>query len=215
MVFGIITAIAACPAIVGTNEAVMQGQRQNMKERHRGLKTSLYVNCVTASRGGAEVNGGRVVLRDNILIVATSTKAYLEDCENDHPFAGYYLPYPERSWGRQGEGLVSTISDDPPQLNWIYVNIETHELKYGTRLDSEDHITGPWDCTKVDKRLTLEGWEGFIAVYVGPGEWQLFFDRNDDGLAGMFPEGTRTVEVELVRRERRNRRQDPEPLGPD
>jgi hypothetical protein len=29
MVLGIITAIAACPAIVGTTEAVRQGQRKN------------------------------------------------------------------------------------------------------------------------------------------------------------------------------------------
>jgi hypothetical protein len=67
MVLGIITAVAACPAIVGTNQAVMQGQKSNAREKHRGLKTSLYVNCATATRGGKEVNGGQIVLRDNIV----------------------------------------------------------------------------------------------------------------------------------------------------
>jgi hypothetical protein len=64
MVLGIITAAAACPAIVGTNEAVQQGQRQNARDRHRGTKTNLIVACSTASRLGREINGCRVVLSD-------------------------------------------------------------------------------------------------------------------------------------------------------
>lgn len=99
--------------------------------------------------------------------------------------------------------MVSTIMDDPPQLNWIYVDVETCEVKYGNRIDSQDHLVGPWDCTKIDRRLLLEGWEGFLAVHVGPGEWQLFFDIDDNGLKGIIPPKTRTVEVELERRERR------------
>jgi hypothetical protein len=144
------------------------------------------------------------------LIVATGSDEYLASSDGDHPFAGYFLPYPEQTWGRLGEGLVSTIQDEPPQLNWIYVDVETHEVKYGNRIESQDHIVGPWDCTKIDRRLTLEGWEGFLAVYVGPGEWQLFFDRWDDGLKGLFPTGTRTIEIELTRRERRQRKPEPE-----
>jgi len=65
MVFGIITAIAACPAIVGTNEAVMQGQKQNAKEKHRGQKSNLVVNCATSSRFASVVNGASVVLQNN------------------------------------------------------------------------------------------------------------------------------------------------------
>jgi hypothetical protein len=65
MVFGIITAIAACPAIVGTNEAVMQGQKQNAREKHRGLKSNLVVNCDVSSRYAGEVNGTPVVLQNN------------------------------------------------------------------------------------------------------------------------------------------------------
>jgi hypothetical protein len=73
-----------------------------------------------------------------------------------HPFAGYFFPYPDKDWGRQGEGLVSTISDKPPQLNWIYVDEKTGELKYGLRAEAEDHLVGPWDCTRIDKRADFK-----------------------------------------------------------
>jgi hypothetical protein len=59
MVFGIITAIAACPAIIGTTEAVRQGQRKSAKEQHRGAKMNLVVSC-----SSSEVNGCAVVLCD-------------------------------------------------------------------------------------------------------------------------------------------------------
>jgi len=65
MVLGILTAIAACPAIVGTNEAVMQGQKQNAREKHRGLKSNMIVNCEISSRFAHEVNGMSVVLQNN------------------------------------------------------------------------------------------------------------------------------------------------------
>jgi hypothetical protein len=65
MVLGIITAIAACPAIVGTNEAVMQGQKQNAREKHRGLKSNLIANCLTTSRYANVINGATVVLQNN------------------------------------------------------------------------------------------------------------------------------------------------------
>lgn len=65
MVLGIITAIAACPAIIGTNQAVIQGQHKSAKEKHRGLKTNLVVSCTGTSSGSHEVNGRSVVLLNN------------------------------------------------------------------------------------------------------------------------------------------------------
>jgi hypothetical protein len=82
----------------------------------------------------------------------------------NHPFTSHFPPYPEQNWCRKGEGLVSPISDDPPQLNWIFVDQESHEVRYGTKLEAQGHIVGPWHCTRIDKRVTLEGWEGFMAV---------------------------------------------------
>jgi hypothetical protein len=62
MVLGILTAVAAAPAIVGVNEAVQQGQRQNAREKHRGRKTNLIVNCSTTSRYGRGINGCEIIL---------------------------------------------------------------------------------------------------------------------------------------------------------
>jgi hypothetical protein len=107
--------------------------------------------------------------------------------------------------------MASTISDDPPQLNWIYVDRDTCEVKYGDRVTSEPHIIGPWSVTQVDKRVILEDWEGFMAVKYGPGEWALYFDLDDNGLQGVVGEDMIRVEVELIRKEMKVRRTAPEP----
>jgi hypothetical protein len=65
MVLGILTSIAACPAIIGTTEAVRQGQKQNAREKHRSRKANLTVSCSDPSRKARDIHGGHVVLRDN------------------------------------------------------------------------------------------------------------------------------------------------------
>jgi hypothetical protein len=107
--------------------------------------------------------------------------------------------------------MVSTISNDPPQLNWIYVDRDTCEVKYGDRIASEPHIIGPWDVTKMDRRVMLTGWEGFMAVRYGPGEWALYFDVDDNGLQGVVGDEMARMEVELVRKEKRQERTSTDP----
>ena len=92
--------------------------------------------------------------------------------------------------------------DDPPQLNWIYVDADTYEVKYGNKVETEGQLVGPWNCTKLDRRMTFEGWEGFMAVKEGPDAWALYFDRGDDGLKGKV-EGKKMLEIELTRKERK------------
>lgn len=137
------------------------------------------------------------------LYIANEHPLYNHDAKNNvskgYSFSGYFLPYPDTNY----EGLVSTISDDPPILNWIYVDKKTYEVKYGVRADAQDNITGPFDCTKQDRRLSLEGWEGFCAVEELPGIWALYYDRDDNGLKNKVPMGTRVLEVELTRREKK------------
>lgn len=122
-----------------------------------------------------------------------------------HPFAGYYLDYPDAEY----EGLVSSITDKAPVMNWLYVDRETHQLKYGVRTDAQPNITGPFDCTRQDRRLTFEGWEGFLAVKEGEGVWGIYFDRDDDGLVGKLGEDVDVLEVELVRIEKRVKKGNP------
>jgi len=78
-------------------------------------------------------------------------------------------------------------------------------VKYGYKVDAQDHMVGPWNCTPIDKRLTFDGWEGFIVVEVefDSNVWQLYFDVDDDGLEEKVGLDKRIMEVELTRKEMR------------
>lgn len=124
-----------------------------------------------------------------------------------HPFTGYFLPHPSHNWRWQGEGMVSTIAPGPPVLNWIFVDKDTNEVKYGNKIESEGHLMGPWSCTKIDRRLLFQGWEGFLAVKEKAHEWSLYFDVEDDGLKGKVS-GRRKLEVEVSRKELKRGKED-------
>ncbi|EKG10235.1 hypothetical protein MPH_12685 [Macrophomina phaseolina MS6] len=192
--------------MLGTQEAIRQSQSKERREEHRARRCNLIATCVKSSIRSREINGRQVVLRDQKLYIDTGTAAENPDNPNPtdastagHPFAGYFLPYPDAHF----EGLVSTITDVAPILNWIYVDKDTYEVKYGVRADAQPHLTGPFDCTRQDRRMTCEGWEGFVAVEEYPAVWALYFDRDDDGLRGKVPFGTRVLEIELQRREKK------------
>ena len=84
-------------------------------------------------------------------------------------------------------------------LNWIYVDKDTMELKHGNRTQSKEHHVGPWDWTEDEAGLTFEGWEGFVAVQDDEGEWQVFFDRDDDGLKGFVGKRRKKFEITVER----------------
>lgn len=212
MVFGILTAVAACPAIVGTTEAIRYGQKGNAREEHRGRKSNLTVTLPVRNSYSTRFNGSMIVLKDNKLWIDTEHSRLGTNLA--HPFTGYYLPYPgkENDWKRagyrRGEGMVTTISHDPPFLNWVYVDGATHEVKHGVRVEADPHKVGPWDCTSIDKRLTFEGWEGFVAVEEDEGSdlWALYFDCDDDGLQSgekIGTKGKKMLALEIWRKELR------------
>ncbi|KAJ7453503.1 hypothetical protein FB451DRAFT_1050131 [Mycena latifolia] len=74
-------------------------------------------------------------------------------------------------------GLVSTISKDPPELNWICADGDTRELKYRNKSVSLDHIHGPWDYTEDQKGLILDDWEGLVALEESPGVLEISLQR--------------------------------------
>jgi hypothetical protein len=96
-------------------------------------------------------------------------------------------------------------------MNWIYVDRETYQVKYGTRVNAQPNITGPFDCTRQDRRVTLDQFEGFMAVREEDGEWGLYFDKDDDGLVGKLGGNRIVLEVELFRWEKRVKKG--KPLG--
>ena len=103
---------------------------------------------------------------------------------------------------------MTTITDDAPIMNWVYIDALTCQLRYGIRRDAQPNFTGPFDCTRQDRRLTFQGWEGFCAVEMKPGLWGVFFDVEDDGLqgrmkVGALAPGSRILEIELARVEKK------------
>lgn len=75
-------------------------------------------------------------------------------------------------------------------------------MKFGGRDSAEPNFKAPFDCTRQDRRLTLGGWEGFLAVEEG-NFWALYFDVENNRLQSKIPEGTPMLEVELQRIEMR------------
>jgi hypothetical protein len=129
-----------------------------------------------------------------------------------HAFAGFFIQYPDDDRVPPERGMVSTISDDPPMLNWLYIDRNTYAVTHGNRTASIEHIVGVWDWTEDEKFITLDEWEGFAVVdeSATPGykdtpwakdglRWALYFDMDDNGLKGR--RGKRKMfEVALERR---------------
>ncbi|KAF4303375.1 hypothetical protein GTA08_BOTSDO09442 [Botryosphaeria dothidea] len=191
--------------MLGTQEAIRQSQAKEKREEHRARRCNLIVGCVKTSHRSKEINGKKIVLRDSKLYIDTESAADTDE-SSGHPFAGYYLPYPDSEY----EGLVSTITHVAPILNWIYIDKETYALKYGVRDIAQPHLTGPFDCTRQDRRLTFEDWEGFVAVEEQPMVWALYFDRDDNGLKGKVSRSTKVLEIVLTRQERKKTKEEAE-----
>ncbi|KAI7265845.1 hypothetical protein KC343_g3757 [Hortaea werneckii] len=207
MVFGLLTAVVAAPAIAGTTEGIRYGQKNNQREEHRGKKYNLTVTLARRSRYSQQFDGAQIILKDNKFYVDTR----LDSAQDYWPVTANYLAYPGRKelWRKAGyaggEGFVTTINAHR-FLNWVYVDSDTHEVKYGVRAEAEPHNVGPWDCTQVQRRLTFQGWEGFVAVQEEDDDelWALYFDCEDDGLTGKDRIGNKDrpmLEVEVWRRE--------------
>ncbi len=89
-------------------------------------------------------------------------------------------------------------------MNWVYIDRDTYEMKFGTRPYAEHNLNGPFDCTREERRLNFGGWEGFVVVKEG-NFWALYFDRDSNNLKGKVEAGTVVLEVELLRKEVRGR----------
>lgn len=111
-------------------------------------------------------------------------------------------------------GLVSISGETPPMLRWVFLDSQTHEMRWGGREDSEGHVCGPFSWTRDEQRVTLEGWEGWLAVRLPEDEereqaeaqlgasdgrdiWRLYFDQHDNGAD--LPPGAQGLEVCLNR----------------
>lgn len=95
---------------------------------------------------------------------------------------------------------MSQVQVDPPLLNWIYVDKETMELRYGNKSKSVEHNVGPWDWTEDQEGVIFDEMEAFTAVEdAASGRWQIYFDMDDDGLKQYVPKGRRKFQISLER----------------
>ncbi|KAI0912313.1 hypothetical protein F4823DRAFT_208483 [Ustulina deusta] len=198
-----LTFLVAFATVFGASEAIKHIQSDARRKEHRSRKNNLVVRCLKSCQYSPFLEGRRVVLSGEKLYIDTGTH---HTQQFGHPFAGYYLPYPES----KASGLVSTICDEPPIMNWIYVDRWTYELKFGNRSWADNNFPIPWDCSRQDRRLTFGGWEGFLAVKEGD-FWALYFDIDSDNLKSKVAEGTPVLEIELLRVEMRLPKPQPPP----
>lgn len=185
MVLGLL-AIAGIPTTIGVAEGVSEGRKGEDAEVEEARMRKFHLECFCEGKSGATegISGGRVVLRGGKLYIERENAA---PAQRRHPFEGFYIGYPDPERPRPLPlGLVSTISEDPPMLNWIYVDKDTREVKYGNRTQSRAHVVGSWGWDAGEEGgaggLTLEGGEGAVAVETGGG-WEIRWE-DEDGNAG-------------------------------
>ena len=184
MVFGLL-GLAAIPTTVGVAEGISEGRKEKdpALEEERMRKFRLECFCEANSRKAKEINGGTVALKGEKLYIVPREST----TDTGHPFEGFYIEYPDPERPRPLPlGLVSTISKDPPMLNWIYIDKNTREVKYGNRTQSRTHIVGSWGWDAGEEGgaggLTLEGEEGAVAVE-GDNGWEIRWEDEDRNIA--------------------------------
>ncbi|KAK4233658.1 hypothetical protein C8A03DRAFT_19299 [Achaetomium macrosporum] len=171
--------IAGIPTTIGVCEALSAQKKANAAAKEKA-KFHLTVTVSLDGNGPVEC---WCVLKDGKLWI-------------DHPafpmpghkFTGYYFTYPSEA---KHLGLVSTIADDPPMLNWIFVDKDTNMVRHGGRQDTlGGHTIGPWYWSDDEQWLTLEGDESrFVAVQTENKKWAIAWDRD-----GRFSKNTRVAE---------------------
>jgi hypothetical protein len=208
---GVSTALSAA-----TSEVVRQQNREDREERPRLRDFHVDVFCEAHSRKRDQVDKTMIVLKDGKLWLArkdakTNMPLPMEgESRASHPFTGFYLDYVgerpqvDSMFERLNRppkirGLVSTIAKNPRTLNWIYVDRRTMEVRYGSREQAYGHILGPFGWTEDEVGITLEQWEGFVAVEERKDVWAIYYDRDDDNLREVVTR-TRVLQCSLERR---------------
>ncbi|KAJ5217017.1 hypothetical protein N7468_010025 [Penicillium chermesinum] len=213
MVLGVAMMAAMLPTMIGLNEATQgsRDQEENRRKTARKQRTHLVATC-SLSQGTPET---RRQIQNAQIQVGLDGKLYITKNPSSSmvPFNGGFYTHPDFPPGNTA-GLVTISGEEAPTLRWVFLDAETHEMRWGGRPDSEGHICGPFDWTSDEQFVTLEGWEGWLAVRLpeddaqdvihqelgiveGREVWRLYFDRNDNGAD--LPPGSKGLEIQLKR----------------
>lgn len=165
--------IVAIPGTVGTSQAISAQQKEELANKR---SAKFYLHTSLPSTPDVPYS---VILQDGGAYLASQNTQNRP--QHGHPFTGYYFTYPSE---QQYDGLVSTIPGPVPMLNWMFVDEDSGELRYGIKSDTLGHVIGPWGWTADDEMLTLEeDEEAFVAVWQEKqGLWQVFWDVDAEEL---------------------------------
>ncbi|KAH8889739.1 hypothetical protein GQ53DRAFT_842630 [Thozetella sp. PMI_491] len=168
MVIGLLV-IAGIPTTIGVCEALSAQKKANNAAKEK----AKFQLTATVSLDGKRLDECWCVLKDG--------KIWLDHPDHPapgHKFMGYYFTYPSEE---KHLGMVSTIADDPPMLNWIFVDKDTGLVRHGGRQETlGGHTIGPWYWTDDERRLTLEEDDSaFVAVWMEENKkWAIAYDRD-------------------------------------
>ncbi|EXJ90099.1 hypothetical protein A1O3_03168 [Capronia epimyces CBS 606.96] len=198
MVIGLLV-LTAIPTVTGVAQAIsgQKTQKEREKDANRMKKFHIDVCCEAQSSRTTELHDKRLVLRDDRVWIGP-TEA-LNPCKEGYVAESFFIEYPDNERVPVEIGLVTQVQDDPPLLNWIYVDKDTMELKYGNKTASVAHHVGPWDWTEDEEGIVFDGHERFTAVEdPKTHKWQIYYDLDDDGLSKHVPNRTK-ISVSLER----------------
>ncbi|KAJ6096622.1 hypothetical protein N7486_007368 [Penicillium sp. IBT 16267x] len=212
MVIGIAMMAAMLPTMIGLNEAT-QGSRDQEEARRttaRKQRSHLVATC-SITQGTPEM---RSQVHNAQVQVGLDGKLYISKHPSATmvPFTGGFYTHPDFP-PNNASGIVTISGEEAPTLRWVFLDANTHEMRWGGRPDSPGHVCGPFDWTKDEQYVTLQGWEGWLAVQLPEDElqeqaekelgiggreiWRLYFDQNDDG--ANLPVGAKGLEIRLKR----------------
>ncbi|KAL2822362.1 hypothetical protein BDW59DRAFT_163788 [Aspergillus cavernicola] len=188
MVIGLL-ALTSIPTVTGIALGCSE-QRKANKQQDDGKRMAKFytdVDCLYEDEASDEIHGKRAVLRDSKVFIDEISSSNRK--KEGHAGQSFFFNYPEPDHMKdlkRGLGLVSTIQDNPPVLNWLYADKETHEVKYGNRTQSCDHVPAPWDWRDEETTIVLEKRRGFFAVREEDGAWAVYLDLDGDDLQGVL-----------------------------
>ncbi|PKX97654.1 uncharacterized protein P174DRAFT_458281 [Aspergillus novofumigatus IBT 16806] len=115
-------------------------------------------------------------------------------------FKGGFYPHPAFGRGNTS-GFVCIGAECPPTLRWVFCDVATSEMRYGSREDSEGQICGPWDASQDEQEYVTLQDNQWLAVQLPNSEehqaWQLYYNAKDS--SATLPAGARFMEVHLKR----------------
>jgi hypothetical protein len=200
MVIGLMI-ITAIPAVTGVSQAISGQKKRDEQELEdkRMKKFHIDIACdVDVLIVQRQIHEHRVVLRDERVWVGP--KDIANPCPEGYVAESFFIEYPDNARKPVPIGMVSQTRAEPPLLNWIYVDTVTAELRYGNKSQSIEHLVGPWNWSDDETEVTLKKRQRCIAVQKPMSKkWQLYWDVENNGLAGYVPADWKKVYVTLKR----------------